>query len=610
MHNGSVITLVRADGLAPWTSVKSLLKFTWAQIPRASHKRLIIATAVYSALSVVDFISVLAVAAVMALVVASLTPDGGAGIGWIGSSFETPIGLVGTLGLAAVVLLGLKTLLAWRLMRRIYIFTAKLQPIISGRVYGTYLSSPFPAAQMLSMGRVNNAVTAGSLSLINSLRSVIAIVADISLLTLMMALMLVASPILFIAAAAYFGLLATVTAKLLGNKMAYYGQESARAAIAATETVLVSVGYAPEIRLYGMAEKFGQRLSAQQKRLAEVNGLQQVMHLAPRYVFEVGMLAGFIGVASVALLLQSPAEAAFTIAVFALASVRMVPSLQRLNASWGQLKQSKGQSVMLETILELPHSLVTSEGEAELGDGSALAVALRGVDYAYPNAEQPSLTDINLDIVRGSTTAIVGKTGSGKSTLAAVIAGLVTIDKGTIHRAEGENWAEKLAVVRQVVYLSPDSVRDNIAVSVVGQEADDSLIWRSLTAARVADVVASLPQGLDTQLGESGARLSGGEAQRLGLARALYRQPSLLVLDEATSSLDSQTELDVTTALHDVVGECTIVVIAHRLATVRNADHIVYMKEGRIEGQGTFNELVSLVPDFAESAALQGLLPK
>lgn len=608
-----VPTLNVANLAVPWLSARATLVFAWNQLSPQSQRRLVLATTLLAGLSILDFAALLMMAAVGAIVVASISATGNSALpDWfpldLSSSQTVPI-----LGGIAAVLMALKTLVSWRLTRRIYLFTANREPEIANRIYLTYLHAPYAATTTLSRPQVGMAVGTGASSLMSALNSAVSMVADLALLLLLVCMMLLASPLLFIGSFAYFAFLAWAVSRVIGGKASRYGRATQEAALAAGETTEASIGFAPEIRLYGMADKFGTRLFDDQRELARLSGLQQVLFQAPRYILEVGVIVGFVVVATAAFAWQEPTQAAFTVALFTLSSARLVPALQRLNGSWGKLRVSRGQSWALNPVLELPQPEPEVD-ELGLGIGDAHpatqrdgTISLWDVGYRYPRSESWAIRGASFTIPGGARVALVGRTGSGKSTLAYLIAGLMYPTSGSITRLADPGWRSRLAVVPQDVYMAPDTIRNNIALPVTGQVDDDAKIWRALERAQVADVVAALPDGLNTQLGERGARVSGGEAQRLGLARALYREPSLLVLDEATSSLDAETERRVTDAIAAMPGECTVVTVAHRLATVRQADLVVYVHDGEVLAHGTFEQVARAVPRFAEAARLQGL---
>jgi ABC-type multidrug transport system fused ATPase/permease subunit len=240
-------------------------------------------------------------------------------------------------------------------------------------------------------------------------------------------------------------------------------------------------------------------------------------------------------------------------------------------------------------------------------------IEVADVDFRYPNAATRALCGINLTIAAGSFVALVGSTGAGKSTLADVILGLVPVESGTV-RIGGytpetviADWPGAMAYVPQTVTMVTGTVRDNVALALPPDEIDDDLIWSTLNRVRLAHYFSSQRDGLDTAIGERGIGLSGGQRQRLGIARALYSQPKILVLDEATSALDAETEAAIAETIIGLQGQVTRIVIAHRLATVRAADLVVLLSEGRTEASGSFDQVRAASAEFDFAAALMGL---
>jgi ABC-type multidrug transport system fused ATPase/permease subunit len=213
--------------------------------------------------------------------------------------------------------------------------------------------------------------------------------------------------------------------------------------------------------------------------------------------------------------------------------------------------------------------------------------------------EQDVLKDVSVSVLRGEAVGFVGQSGSGKSTLIDILLGLldpksgsVSINSRNISEVK-QHWQRIVGYIPQTIFLMDDSLRRNIAIGIADGEIDEAAIQDALKSAQLEDFVASLPEGLDTVVGERGVRLSGGQRQRIGIARALYHRPSVLVLDEATSSLDTETEKGVMQAVQALQGDKTVIIVAHRLSTVEYCDRLYRLDAGRIVDEGTFDEVMN-----------------
>jgi len=240
-------------------------------------------------------------------------------------------------------------------------------------------------------------------------------------------------------------------------------------------------------------------------------------------------------------------------------------------------------------------------------------LVLKNIGFQYDESNEFSISNVNLKIEHGTINAIVGKSGSGKTTLVDIILGVTIPISGEV-LISGKSPAEiiqqspgLLAYVPQDVYIINGSIRENICLGYNKKDIDTKLILEVLEQSQLTDFVNSLPDKLDTYIGDGGSKLSGGQKQRLGIARALITKPRILVMDESTSSLDGETENKLTNAIASLKGETTMILIAHRLSTVKNADKIFYMEDGRILASGSFNEVRQSIPDFDKQSKLMGL---
>ena len=307
------------------------------------------------------------------------------------------------------------------------------------------------------------------------------------------------------------------------------------------------------------------------------------------------------------------------IALFAVAAFRMIPSTNRIIRSMTVIRQYTPALDVVLKDLEIGESGLrehsTSPGrpaETEQGKGLSFKneIVLDGINYRYPETQEDVLHGISLKIRRGQSVAFVGPSGAGKTTVVDIILGLLMLEEGEV-RVDGKHirenmrgWQRLFGYIPQSIYLIDDTIRRNVAFGVEDCLLDDEAVWKALRSAQLDEFIKNLPEGLDTHVGESGVRLSGGQRQRIGIARALYHEPEILVLDEATSSLDNETEQAVSDAIRLLSGEKTIIIIAHRLSTVENCDQLFFFKEGSLEGTGDFSHLINTSSDFRAMAGL------
>jgi len=334
----------------------------------------------------------------------------------------------------------------------------------------------------------------------------------------------------------------------------------------------------------------------------------------PRYALETGLIGGFVVIGGVGFLLGGLQQAISAVALFALAGFRVAPSIIRFQSVLsGMIAISEYPRHVLEELrdAETSGSEISERPSAPL-PANPRSLILDHVSFSYDAGASPAVREVSFDIRLGSTVAFVGASGSGKSTMVDLLLSLLEPTEGTIS-VDGTPltelrtaWRSRVGYVPQEVALFDSTIAQNVALTW-GDDYDPERVRRALEQAQLWDLVAAREGGIEARVGERGLALSGGQRQRLGIARALYSEPLVLVMDEATSALDTQTESQVTDAIRSLGAGITKIVVAHRLATIMHSDRIFFMREGRLLGNGTFDELVSRFPDFARQAELAGL---
>jgi ABC-type multidrug transport system fused ATPase/permease subunit len=261
----------------------------------------------------------------------------------------------------------------------------------------------------------------------------------------------------------------------------------------------------------------------------------------------------------------------------------------------------------------VPLSISVSDAVDFIHEGFNPEILIQDVNFKYPNAPRNAISNINLKISPGSSLAVIGPSGAGKTTLIDVLLGVLHPDSGFI-RISGlqplesiSRWPGGISYVPQDIMISAGTIRENVALGYPLESVTNEAVLNALKVANLGDFVNSLPDGIETVVGERGARLSGGQRQRLGIARAMFTRPCLLVLDEATSSLDGETEAGISESIQALHGVTTVVVIAHRLSTVKSADLVVYLSEGEIIAKGSFEEVKNKIADFDKQAKMLGI---
>lgn len=602
-----------------------------ALLSKRDRRILVIATLLQMFLALLDLAAVLLLGLVAASAAgaATGTPLTIAPISWLEGLIPSSMSVIILLAFIAAILLVSKSIISLFLTRRIFRFIANRQAMIAGGLAERLLNRPLLELQARSSQETTAALTSGINAItIGTLGPAIVIGAELALVTSMAVALIFVDPLVALFTVFFFGAITILLQFLLGNWAQSLGLRSANAEIGSMVSIQDALRTYREVTVVGRRRLFITRFQGLRWEAAKVQSDIYILNQVGKYVFEISLILGGGLLVLLMSITKDVTSAIAIITVFLASSSRIFPSLMRLQGAGGSIRAAAGQASYTYSLVdalnegEAKHKPTKVSEKTALEFNEAILTGFPGfsarivcsdISLHYPLADKPALSSISLSIEAGESVAFVGSTGAGKSTLADMILGVLVPDSGEI-RISGiapvdvvNKWPGAMAYVPQDVKVLSGSVRENVALGIPSEEIDDSLVLEALERAHLVAFLTQERMGIETQVGENGVQLSGGQRQRLGIARGLYSRPRLLVLDEATSALDAETEKAITETLEGFVGEVTLIVIAHRLATIRNCNQVIYLEAGRIRSSGSFDSVRRSVPNFDTQARILGL---
>lgn len=499
----------------------------------------------------------------------------------------------------------LKNLYITALFKLQAVFTRNGMAALSRRLQGHYLYAPYSVhLQRNSAELIRNIRHVVVHSYRLAIPCVIGLFADgLAVVGIALALFIF-QPTAFLAAAAVIAFLFGIQHQVFGKRFKGWGAQTLEISADAYKQLQQALSAIKEIKVLGREDYFLDSLNDLHWREAKALTNQQFLGQVIFPLTEVVTICAIMVVVTIILLSgEQTQEALPTLALFAAAAIRLMPSLNRIFRWLASLRGSEPGLDVLSAELDrfgngAEPAQMNWKGDEELQRTAfANAITMADIAFSYPEMDRPALRHVDATILYGQFVGIVGPSGAGKSTLMDLLLGLLLPSHGRLLvdgqdvATNPQSWQCNIGYVPQEIYIIDDSLRRNVAFGIDDHLIDDERVKSVLRLVSLQSLCSDLPAGLDTVLGEYGKRVSGGQRQRIGIARALYHDPSVLVLDEATSDLDTETEFAITEVLQDLKGTKTIIVIAHRLSTVKDCDTILFLKDGELVDSGTLEEL-------------------
>ena len=522
------------------------------------------------------------------------------------------------LGILAAVILISRTMASIYLNRKTLFFLSRRGATISARLVAQLLSQ-----SLLQVQKRTNQLTLFSLTqgveivVLKILGTAVTLVSDLSLLVVMITGLFIVDPPIAISSVLLFGFIGIALYKLMHKRAYNLGLAQHNYGMQTSEKVIEVLNSYRESTVRNRRNYYAWEIGELRMKMADTSADMNFMPSVSKYVMETTVVIGALVIAGIQFMMKDAVHAVATLSIFLAAGTRIAPAALRLQQGAVQIKEASGSASSTLSLIEEFHSINFEESLPDVLNldhhGFIPEITIKEVSLTYPTKKLPAVKEINLAIPAGSSLAFVGPSGAGKTTIVDIILGVLSPDQGLI-QISGispldciKKWPGAISYVPQDVMISNGTIRENVALGYPPEVATDERVYKALEIADLVDFVKTLPNGLDTEVGERGTKISGGQRQRLGIARAMFTNPSLLVLDEATSSLDGETELKVSDAIKNLGKKTTVILIAHRLSTVKDVDMVVYMAEGKIEAYGKFEEVRSKVSNFDRQAQLMGL---
>ena len=525
---------------------------------------------------------------------------------------------VASIGLVAATLLISKTLFSIYFSRRVLFFLSRRGAAVSARMVAKLLRQSLITVQSRSLQTSLYAVTHGvTLMTVGVLGVFVSLVSDLSLLLVLLAGLFVVDSAMALGTLIAFSAIAFSLWRLMHVRVKNLGLKTADISVESSETVFEVLMAYREATVRNRKGFYARLIGRQRLQLANLQAEMSFMPNISKYVIEIAVVISAVAIAGFQFMINDASRAVAILSIFLAATTRIAPAVLRVQQGAVSMK---GTIAAAQPTLDLLRELGWEKDEVETWkepdfkyEGFVPKVQLNKVSFRYPSRDLDVVSGVSLVIPEGSFVGFVGSSGAGKTTLIDLMLGVLEPKSGEVlisgysPKEAVKLFPGAISYIPQDVVVVNGSIRKNVTLGFEEGSISDEYIWSALKIAHLDEFVENLPEKLDSSVGDRGTKLSGGQRQRLGIARAMVTRPKLLVLDEATSAMDGELELNIGEAIQDMRGQVTIIMIAHRLSTIRSCDAIFHLSEGELIGRGSFEELKTLVPEFKRQAKLMGL---
>jgi len=602
---------------------RSTLSKCFGLLSKADQRKLGWMSVLQLFLSMLDLLGVALIGVVASLAVNGIGSNGPEGrigeflkvIGISNFSFQIQTAILGG---SAVFVMVSRTLLSVLFVRRTLFFLSRRGAAISSDLFSKVISQSLQGVQKHSIQEYVYSMTFGvEVITLRILAQFVTLMSDGSLLLVMAIGLLIVDPIMALSSLLMLGTVSYFLYRMMHQRAENLGLLNSRTDVESREKIVEAISAFREISVKNRQSHYSSDFKNSRFKISEILAENNFMPYMSKYVIETSVVLAALFIAAAQFLLSDAVHAVSTLSIFLAAGTRIAPAVLRLQQGAIQINSGIGTANSTLKMIEELHNCKLTELQIDnfnkKHEGFSPNIKITNVSLMYEGSSQRALDDVSVNIRRGETIAVVGPSGAGKTSLIDVLLGVITPTDGVISISDLKpsdaiiKWPGAIAYVPQEITISNGTIADNVALGYLLEDISEADIWHALQTAQLTSVVREMPGGLSTPVGDRGSKLSGGQRQRLGIARAMLSSPKLLVLDEATSSLDGQSELEVSEAIRGLKGSVTVVMIAHRLSTVRDADQVIYMEKGKILARGTFEEVRTVVPDFDSQAKLMGL---